>query len=80
MQAALLNVIAMTDTLLVGTEGGEGSALNPLEDDKLLGITLVYQKAIKDELAEKLKGVLERKLNGFFKMGQVDMEVEIELF
>lgn len=83
LQTATLNYVAMTSALLVGQkkEGGEGAALNPIEDEKFLcGTTLIYEKAIDRELAEELKTTLEKKFTTFFTMSEIDMGVEIDVF
>lgn len=83
LQTATMNYVAMTSALLVGQkkQGGEGAALNPLEDDKFLcGTTLIYEKAIDQDLAEELKSTLERKFTTFFTMSDIDMTVEVDLF
>ena len=83
LQTATMNYVAMTSALLVGQkkQGGEGAALNPLEDEKFLcGTTLIYEKAIDQDLAEELKSTLERKFTTFFTMSDIDMTVEVDLF
>lgn len=78
LQVATMNIVAMTSALLVGSkgEGGEGVALNPVEDC-FCGIELIYQKAIPDELAEECRISLERRLVNFYKMSDLDMKVEL---
>lgn len=83
LQTATLNYVAMTSALLVGQkkEGGNGAALNPIEDKKFLcGTTLIYEKAIDRELALELKSTLEYKFTTFFKMSDIDMGVEVDVF
>lgn len=80
LQVATMNLVAMTSALFVGSkgEGGEGVALNPVEDC-FCGIELLYQKAIPDELAEECGVSLERKLANFYKMSDLDMNVELTI-
>ena len=80
LNMAVMNFVAMTSALIVGSkgEGGEGAALNPVEDC-FCGVMLIYQQPINDELAEEFKGAVERKLDNFFKMSEIDMTVEIEV-
>lgn len=83
LQTATMNYVAMTSALLVGQkkQGGEGAALNPVADDKFLcGTTLIYEKAIEQDLAEELKTTLEKKFTTFFMMSEIDMTVEVDLF
>lgn len=83
LQTATMNYVAMTSALLVGQkkQGGEGAALNPLEDEQFLcGTTLIYEKAIDHELAEELKRTLEKKFTTFFTMSDIDMTIEVDLF
>ncbi|MEZ7172381.1 hypothetical protein [Sporosarcina sp. OR05] len=80
LQVATMNIVAMTSALFVGSkgEGGEGVALNPVEDC-FCGIELLYQKAIPDELAEECRASLERRLVNFYKMSDLDMNVELTI-
>ena len=46
-------------------EGGEGTAFNPI-DDYFIGLTMIYQKQIPDEMAEALVESITRRLTNFF--------------
>lgn len=75
-----MNLVAMTSALIVGSkgEGGDGSALNPVEDC-FCGIDLIWQKSIPEELAMECADSIERKLVNFYKMSGLDMKVEVDV-
>ncbi|WP_255723565.1 hypothetical protein [Sporosarcina sp. ACRSL] len=40
---------------------------------------MIYQKAIPDELAEALVESITRRLNNFFAMSEIEMDLKVEL-
>jgi hypothetical protein len=80
LNTAVMNFAVMTSALLVKSKGrgGEGIALNPVEDC-FCGVMMIYQQPIDEELAEEFKEGLERRLDTFFKMSEIDMTAEIEV-
>ncbi|WOV87499.1 hypothetical protein QWT69_16880 [Sporosarcina oncorhynchi] len=80
LNMATMNFAAMTSALIVGSkgEGGDGAALNPVEDC-FCGIDLIWQQSIPDGLAEECGKAMERRLTTFYEMSGLDMKVEVEV-
>lgn len=80
LDTATMNFAAMTSAMIVGKEGegGEGAALNPVEDC-FCGIELIWQKAVPGALAEECGKVIERRLSVFYEMSGLNMTVEVEV-
>ena len=75
IQVTTLNFAAMTNALITG----QSMVINPLEDESI-GATLVYPKALDDELLEKMKQSLESRFINFSKMIKIDFEIHIKSY
>lgn len=80
LSVATMNFVAMTSAMIVGSkgEGGDGAALNPVEDC-FCGIDLIWQKSIPEELAVECATSIERRLTNFYKMSELDMKLDVEV-
>lgn len=80
LHTGILNTLAFAGyiTVISKGEGGEGTAFNPIEDC-FIGITMIYQKPIPDEMAEELVESITRRLNTFFSMSKIEMDLHVEL-
>ncbi|MBD7984124.1 hypothetical protein H9649_05995 [Sporosarcina sp. Sa2YVA2] len=80
LDVATMNFVAMTSAMIVGSkgEGGDGAALNPVEDC-FCGIDLIWQKAVPEELAVECATSIERRLTNFYKMSGLDMKLNVDV-
>ena len=80
LHTGILNTLAFAGYIVVVSkgEGGEGTAFNPIED-YFIGLTMIYQKPIPDEMAEELVESITKRLTNFFTMSKIEMDLQVEL-
>ncbi|WP_252504005.1 hypothetical protein [Sporosarcina sp. Marseille-Q4943] len=80
LHTGILNTIVLAGFVEVVSKGeGEGgTAFNPIEDC-FIGLTMIYQKPIPDEMAGSLVESITRRLTNFFAMSEIEMDLKVEL-
>ena len=80
LHTGILNTIVLAGFVEVISKGeGEGgNAFNPIED-YFIGLTMIYQKPIPDEMAEELVESITKRLTTFFSMSKIEMDLKVEL-
>ena len=75
LQTTALNFAAMTNALIVKQD----MVVNPSVDEQI-GATLIYPKALENDMIEKMKSSLETRFSNFFQMANIDLELQIDFY